>query len=127
MENKEQIKKLKDNAELAMASYAYFNLVGKKINDNDLKKTKIARNPIITYADVLDLTYKGYVTSEHATFFNPEKLDGDFSPLQAKQFFERYDLLIYQPNTESSFSAALFYDTHKDGFVVWFRGTECGF
>lgn len=31
MENKEQIKKLRDNAELAMASYGYFNLVGKKI------------------------------------------------------------------------------------------------
>lgn len=55
------------------------------------------------------------------------KLDGDFSPLQAKQFLDRYDLLIHQTNTESSFSAALFYDTYKDGFVVWFRETECGF
>lgn len=30
MNNKEQVKKLRDNAELAMASYGYFDLIGKK-------------------------------------------------------------------------------------------------
>ena len=79
MINKEQIKKLRDNAELAWAAYGYFNLVGKKFNDNDLKKTKIVRNPTITYADVLDLTYKDYETID-STFFNTENLKGDFTP-----------------------------------------------
>ncbi len=31
--------------------------------------------------------------------FNTEKLDGKFAPFQTKRFFERYDLLIHQPNT----------------------------
>ncbi len=35
MNNKEQIKKLKDNAELAMASYGYFHLADKSYNHND--------------------------------------------------------------------------------------------
>ncbi|EEP3616438.1 hypothetical protein HC269_001813 [Campylobacter coli] len=42
-------------------------------------------------------------------------------------FVNRFKLLKHQPNTTSGFSATLFYDTHKDGFVVWFRETECGF
>ena len=112
MENKEQIKKLRDNAELAMASYGYFNLVGKKFNDNDLKKTKIVRNPTITYADVLDLTYKDYETID-STFFNTEYLKGDFSPTQTKRFFERYDLVEHCPNTDSGFSATLFGEKRK--------------
>ena len=112
MINKEQIKKLRDNAELAWAAYGYFNLVGKKFNDNDLKKTKIVRNPTITYADVLDLTYKDYETID-STFFNTENLKGDFSPLQSKRFFEKYDLLKHCPNTESGFSATLFSEKRK--------------
>ena len=42
MNNQEQIKKLRDNAELAMASYGYFHLADKsyKHNDEDKKKTK---------------------------------------------------------------------------------------
>lgn len=35
MTNKEQIKKLRDNAELAMAAYGYFHLVGKKFDNKD--------------------------------------------------------------------------------------------
>ncbi|CAG9058636.1 hypothetical protein DFW92_05310 [Campylobacter coli] len=130
MNNKEQIKKLRDNAELAWASYGYFDFINKQYSFdekdkdkfktlyakiNDLKKSdEKVQNAKATYTDILNMEYNSL-------------FDGEFSPLQAKQFFERYDLLIHQPNTESSFSAALFYDTHKDGFVVWFRGIECGF
>ena len=110
MTNKQQIQKLRDNAELAMASYGYFHLVGKKF-DNQRNKTEEKRN--ITLHDILDSTYKGYVTSEHTTLINPEKLNGDFTPTQAKNFFERYDLLEHCPNTNSGFSATLFGEKRK--------------
>lgn len=119
MDNKQQINKLRDMAELAQASYGYFHYVDNKFDIKDEDK-------IVTFENVLDITYKNSKIIDERGF-KIGKLDGDFSPLQAKQFFERYDLLIHQTNTESSFSVALFYDTHKDGFVVWFRETECGF
>ncbi|WP_300856667.1 hypothetical protein [uncultured Helicobacter sp.] len=134
MTNKQQIQKLRDNAELAMASYGYFHLIDKKFNH----KSKTRKDDFITLHDILDSTYKGYVTSEHTTFINPEKLNGDFSPLQSKNFFERYDLLEHCPNTNSGFSATLFKDlgefdektntrnaVNKDSqYILSFRGTE---
>ena len=114
MTNKERIKKLRDNAELAMASYGYFHLVGKKFH----KKSKTRQKDTITQTDILDLTYKEYIAVES----NPHKpddeikvgtLDGDFSPLQSKRFFEKYDLLKHCPNTESGFSATLFGEKRK--------------
>ncbi|EOI8475701.1 hypothetical protein [Campylobacter jejuni] len=119
MDNKQQINKLRDMAELAQASYGYFHYVDNKFDIKDEDK-------IVTFVNVLDITYKNSKIIDERGF-KIGKLDGDFSPLQAKQFLDRYDLLIHQTNTESSFSAALFYDTYKDGFVVWFRETECGF
>ncbi|MDY5185099.1 hypothetical protein [Helicobacter trogontum] len=117
MKNKILINKLKDNAELAMAAYGYFDLIGKKIADKkgyeDSKKNKP-----ITQTDILDLTYKKYIAVES----NPHKpddeikvgkLDGDFTPTQAQRFFSRYDLLIHQPNTDSGFSATLFGEKRK--------------
>ncbi|TLD87754.1 hypothetical protein LS66_007640 [Helicobacter sp. MIT 03-1614] len=112
MTNKQQIQKLRDNAELAMASYGYFHLIGKKI-ENDREKYGDKADKPITLHDILDSTYKGYVTSDHTTLINPEELDGDFSPLQSKSFFERYDLLEHQPNTDSGFSATLFGEKRK--------------
>ncbi|EAK8023719.1 hypothetical protein FXR79_04475 [Campylobacter coli] len=119
MHHKQQIQNFRDNAELAWASYGYFHFIGKNYNLRNKDKKKLDsfikdNNRMPTYTDILNMEYNSL-------------FDGEFSPLQAKQFFERYDLLIHQPNTESSFSATLFYDTHKDGFVVWFRGIECGF
>ena len=114
MTNKERIKKLRDNAELAMASYGYFHLIGKKFH----KKTKTRQKDAITQTDILDMTYKKYIAVES----NPHKpddeikvgkLDGDMTPTQAKRFFSRYDLLIHQPNTESGFSATLFGEKRK--------------
>ncbi|WP_236097000.1 hypothetical protein [Helicobacter sp. MIT 03-1614] len=113
MQNKILISKLRDNAELAQAAYGYFDLVGKSIK-KDNKMVKEA----ITPTDILDLTYNKYIAVES----NPHKpddeikvgkLDGDFTPTQAKRFFSRYDLLIHQPNTESGFSATLFGEKRK--------------
>ena len=120
MTNKQQIKKLRDNAELAWASYGYFDLVGKKfdIKDERIKNSPRIDNLTITQTDLLDLTYNKYIAVES----NPHKPDdeikvgklkGDFTPTQAKRFFSRYDLLIHQPNTESGFSATLFGEKRK--------------
>ncbi|EMW4472625.1 DUF2974 domain-containing protein [Campylobacter jejuni] len=116
MDNKQQINKLRDMAELAQASYGYFHYADNKFDIKDEDK-------IVTFENVLDITYKNSKIIDERGF-KIGKLDGDFSPLQAKQFFSRYDLLIHQPNTESSFSATLFYDKQKDKFIAGFRGTE---
>ncbi|TLD94147.1 hypothetical protein LS80_010385 [Helicobacter trogontum] len=116
MNNKQQIQKLRDNAELAQASYGYFHLIGKKIKNE--KKYGDKKNKPITQTDILDLTYNKHI----AVKSNPHKpddeikvgkLDGDMTPTQAKRFFSRYDLLIHQPNTESGFSATLFGEKRK--------------
>ena len=125
MTNKERIKKLRDNAELAMASYGYFHLVGKKFH----KKSKTRQKDTITQTDILDLTYNKYIAVES----NPHKpddeikvgkLDGDFTPNQTQRFFSRYDLLIHQPNTESGFSATLFQNKESKEYTLAIRGTE---
>ena len=62
------------------------------------------------------------------SFYFDDKLFGsDFTPTQTQRFFEKYNILIHQPNTHSGFSATLFYDKEKDRFVAGFRGTECSF
>jgi len=116
MNNKEQIKKLKDNAELAWASYGYYDLMGKKFANEKAYKGK--ENTEITLHNILDITYKDYVTSEHTTLINPEKLNGDFSPNQAKRFFEKYVLLIHQPNTAFGFSASLFQEKQTKEYRI---------
>ncbi|EAJ8747410.1 hypothetical protein AJ937_04965 [Campylobacter sp. BCW_6878] len=156
MDNKILIQKLRDNAELAWASYGYFHLLkdnkgisrkryaldeqGNKITDNSYLRGY--KEIEVTFADILNIQLNGQevlinqttsneflssISNKLDDTFNFDALDGDFSPLQAKQFFSRYDSLKHCPNTNSGFSATLFYDTHKDGFVVWFRETECGF
>ena len=100
MDNKQQINKLMDMAELAWANYGYFHCVDNKFDIKDEDK-------IVTFEDVLNITYKNSKIIDERGF-KIGKLKGDFSPLQAKRLFERYDLLIHQPNTESGFSATLF-------------------
>ncbi|EOI8655546.1 hypothetical protein ACMXEJ_001893, partial [Campylobacter jejuni] len=142
MTNKEIVEKLRDNAELAWASYGYFHyfleqqskshfLVMQDRQGNEIRdannKPKIQE---IYITDILNTNYKNHRVVEFVQLDKEQKeitiskLDGDFSPLQVKQFFSRYDLFIHQPNTESSFSATLFYDKEKDEFIVGFRGTE---
>ena len=119
--NKQIIEALRDNADLAWAAYGYYDLIGKKIKDDEKYGDK--RNKPITLHDILDITYKNYETQD-STFFNTENLKGDFTPTQAKRFFERYDLLIHQPNTESGFSATFFYNKESKEYTLAIRGTE---
>lgn len=107
MDNRRQIQNLKDYAELAWASYGYFDLIEKKFNIQDIENTDRKSNPTITLHDILDSTYYGYET-EDSSFFDTLKLKGDFTPTQAKNFFEHYELLEYCPNTDSGFSGSLF-------------------
>lgn len=125
MTNKEQVKKLRDNAELAWASYGYFHLVGKKFH----KKSKTRQKDTITQTDILDLTYNKYIAVES----NPHKpddeikvgtLSGDMTPTQAQRFFSRYDLLEHCPNTESGFSATLLGEKETKEYTLAIRGTE---
>ena len=81
MTNKQQIEKLKDNAELAQAAYGYFDLIGKKFKDRQDEQGEAL---IITQTDILDITYNSYITSEHTTLINPEKLKGDFAHFKQK-------------------------------------------
>ena len=111
MNNKILINKMRDNAELAQAAYGYFHFIGKEFEGEDIKNTNRKNNPTITFYDILDLTYKDYKVKDTGLIFD-DTLKGDFAPTQAKRFFEKYDLLIHQPNTESGFSATLF--QHKE-------------
>ena len=115
MNNKQQIQKLRDNAELAMASYGYFHLIGKKIKNDEDEYGDKANKPI-TLHDILDITYKDYETQD-STFSNTLKLKGDMTPTQVKNFFEKYELLDYYPKFDTKnnrqkegFHACLFQD-----------------
>ena len=117
MNNKRQIEKLRDNAELAWSAYGYFDLIGKRFDKKILKDIDRESTPIITQTDILDSTYKGYKIYApplpSLPNLKPEKigtLNGDFSPTQAKKFFEKYELLNHQHNTTSGLSATLFQD-----------------
>lgn len=124
--NKAMINKLKDYTELAMASYGYFHLANPNYDfnkDNADKKRldyfrKITKNETIfpTPSDILSIEYK-YFKDENDksqdSWYHKRFLGGDFTPTQAKRFFERYELLIHQPNTESGFSATLFGEKRK--------------
>ena len=140
MNNKILINKMRDNAELAQAAYGYFHFIGKKFKGEDIENTNRKNNPTITFYDILDLTYKDYKVKDTGLIFDDE-LKGDMTPTQAKRFFERYDLLIHQPNTESGFSATLFGEKRKQknteskeikytseygyiNYILAFRGTE---
>ncbi|WP_245945907.1 lipase family protein, partial [Helicobacter didelphidarum] len=94
-----------------------------------LKDIDRESTPIITQTDILDITYNKYIAVE----LNPHKQDdeiqvgklkGEFSPLQAKRFFERYDLVEHQPNTTSGFSATLFQEKETQELIFAIRGTE---
>ncbi|XAK36794.1 hypothetical protein AAH951_04010 [Campylobacter coli] len=116
MDNKQQINKLRDMAELAQASYGYFHYVDNKFDIKDEDK-------IVTFEDVLDITYKNSKIIDEREF-KIGTLKGDFSPLQAKQFFSRYDLLKHCPNTNSGFSATLFQNKEAKEYTLAIRGIE---
>jgi len=147
--NKEMIEKLRDNAELVWASYGYFHLTNESYkpeeHSKDWERLKYFRElkeieldttldekfrPIHT--DILDITYKYYLDEDGNPkdgiilgFFAKKLFDGDFSPNQAKRFFERYDLLDYYPKDNSKgFHACLFREIATQQYTFAIRGTE---
>ncbi|RDU61955.1 Mbeg1-like protein [Helicobacter sp. MIT 14-3879] len=143
-----QINNLKDYAELAWASYFYFDFLNtrnifeldsnqEKIQDKnssrDYREVKINLEHIISqkYKDqevLINLKKDDTWQSRMLNFLdektNYDKLNGEFGELQARNFSQRYEIKFHQPNTLSGFSATLFYDMQKDKFIVGFRGTE---
>ena len=122
MKNKLLINKIKNAAELAMAAYGYYDLMTN--SDNQLfieiqnKKNEDFMKKDITLIDIMDNTFADYKVykPQLSPKFKPDKvgiLKGDMTPTQAKRFFEKYDILIHQPNTESGFSATLFGEKRK--------------
>ena len=148
-----QINNLKDYAELAWASYFYFdflkdsNNIPRKIYELDSKNDKIKDESYprgykeieITLEHIVNQKYYNHevlvslekgddiftkMKNEAKDSFNLDKLNGEFSEIQTKNFAERYKIYFHQANTLSGFSATLFYDIQEDRFVVGFRGTE---
>ncbi|WP_233708589.1 lipase family protein [Helicobacter bilis] len=139
MKNKEMINRLKDNAELAMAAYGYFHLADSKYDFNkdntdterleyfrELKDDK-TQSLFPTPTDILNIEYKYFKDNNGKpkdSWYHKHFLGGDFSPLQSKRFFEKYDLLKHCPNTESGFSATLFQNKETKEYTLAIRGTE---
>ncbi|AOH50980.1 hypothetical protein Q7260_09520 (plasmid) [Campylobacter jejuni] len=145
---KTQINNLKDYAELAWASYFYFDFLNtRNIFELDFNQEKIQEeNSLRGYREIkvnlehvvsqkhkdkevlIDLRQDDAWQSKMLNFFdektNFDKLNGEFGELQTKNFIQRYEVQFHQPNTTSGFSATLFYDKQKDEFIVGFRGTE---
>lgn len=153
---KQAVNNLKDYAELAQASYFYFdflkdsNNIPRKIYKLDSNKEKIKdENSPRGYKEIeinlehiiskeyqgqevlinlkQDNTWQSNLLNSFDEKTNSDKLNGKFSEIQAKNFAQRYKIYFHQPNTLSGFSATLFYDTQADRFVVGFRGTEYRF
>ena len=112
---------LKNYAELAQASYFYFDLDGYVLKENNIT---------ITLNEIISSNYNGKTAGKkikigHEYYLtDTRELNGEFGELQAKEFIKRYKIYFHQANTVSGFSATLFYDTQKDRFVLGFRGTE---
>ncbi|EOI8655432.1 hypothetical protein ACMXEJ_001771 [Campylobacter jejuni] len=133
MDNKGLITKLRDNAELPWAAYGYFHLANESYkpeeNSKDWKRLKYFRDikedttqsVFPTLIDILNIEYKYFKDEKTGKlkngFFDDELFSGDFSPLQAKQFFSRYDLLKHCPNTNSGFSATLFQEKETKEYM----------
>ncbi|MGJ0125643.1 hypothetical protein [Campylobacter coli] len=112
MKNKAVINKLKDNSELAWASYGYFHLANPRydFNKDNIDKErleyfrKLYKNNKLessktdeqlqsiypTYADILNITYKYYLDDNGKPkdgFFDDELFSGEFSPLKPNNSF----------------------------------------
>lgn len=145
---KETINNLKDYAELAQASYFNLEFIdnrnifeldsnNEKISDifypRKYKETKITLFHSISQKyynqEVLMNLQQGddiftKMRNDANETFNFDKLNGEFSEIQARNFAKRYEIIFHQPNTLTGFSATLFSDKTKNRFIVAFRGTE---
>lgn len=148
MKNKEFVKKLKDNAELAQAAYGYYDLVTSNTNqlflvlkdEKGRNRIDSNENPItkeINLVDIMNSNYAGHdVVGKYKygkKFENVGTLKGDFAPTQAKNFFERYELLDFYPkfdikNNEQvkGFHACLFQNKETKEYTFAIRGSFDG-
>ena len=121
MNNKQQIEKLRDNAELAWAAYGYFDLIGKRFDKKILKDIDRESTPIITQTDILDSTYKGYIVMGKDRWeqdIELATLKGDMTPTQVKNFFDKYDLLDFYPKFDTK------NNKQKEGFHACLFGEK---
>lgn len=145
MKNKEFVKKLKDNAELAQAAYGYYDLVTSNTNQlflilKDEKGRDIIdsnKNPIrreINLTDIMNSDYAGHnVVGKYKygkRFEAVGTLKGDFTPTQAKNFFEKYELLDFYPKFDTKnneqvkgFHACLFQNKETKEYTFAIRGS----
>ena len=150
---KRYINNLKDYAELAQASYFYFDLlkdsqdITRKIYDLDSKGNKIKDETYprgykeieVTLEHIVSKKYKGQevlvnlekgndiftkMKNNASESFNFDKLDGKFTHTQARNFAKRYEIKYHQPNTSSGFSATLFQNKESKEYILAIRGTE---
>ena len=147
------IQNLRDCAELAQASYFYFDLLKdsngnpRKIYelDSGSKEIKDEKYPRgykeiqVNLEHIVSKKYQGQevlvnleqgndifttMTNKATDFFNSDKLNGEFGEMQVKHFFERYDLICHIPDSHSGFSATIFYDKLNANYIIAFRGTN---
>ena len=150
---KQALNNLKDYAELAQASYFYFDLfkdsqgIPRKIYELDSNSNKIKDESYPRGYKEIEITLEHIVSQKYCNqevlvnlqqgddiftkmrndaneTFNSDKLNGEFGKIQTQNFIKRYEVIFHQPNTLTGFSATLFYDKEKDRFVAGFRGTE---
>ena len=119
---KQQINNLKDYAELAQASYFYFDLESYILQENET---------IITLNELVSLSYNGKIVGkkekvgQEYSFIGKGELNGEFGEIQAQNFAKRYTIKFHQPNTTSGFSATLFeYTKDNNQKIIVIRGTE---
>ena len=139
---KQAINNLKDYAELAQASYFYFDLlkdsngIARKIYELDSKGNKIEdtsyprgyKEVAISLEHIVSKEYRGQEAlinlKQDDTWksnllntldekTNFNQLNGEFNPLQVQNFAKRYKICFHQPNTKSGFSATLFSEKRK--------------
>ena len=153
MTNREIIKKLRDNAELAWASYFYFDLLkdssniprkiyqldeqGQKIKDKnyprEYRETPINLEHIINkkYYNqevLVNLEQSNDIFTKMRNrakdSFNGDKLGGEFGDIQTKEFLKRYYLLDYYPKDNSKgLHACLFQDRESKEYTLAIRGS----
>ena len=151
--NRELIKKFRDMADCADASYAMLDYVFENIDSifpskewKDSDKVRLGNTRKIkiegqekeintTYARAIESRFQKDIVIEKGTFVD-DKL-GDSPKMvsvarelsqRTKNFVNRYELIEHQPNADYGFSATLFKDTKatsKDSeYILAIRGTE---
>lgn len=148
IDNKEIIKRIKDYADCADASYAMLHYIFESVDsifpskiwkDNDniklgdmiqrelngkLKEVNTAYARCIEARFMKDVVLEKGIVRDTTIDNNPINIPIDSTlSTRTKNFVNRYEIRFHQPNTDSGFSATLFQNKEtKDIFSI--RGTE---